>query len=360
MTDFIDSIMGFDPNDLTVFNEPAKQSYNENVYKTNPANSKSEDGHYRSKIKILYNPFNVKESIVKQTTYAMKDQDGFFMVKSKLANGDKSCPLFTAWKKLHFSTEPGKKEWGDKMYDKSESQWVLVQILEDDNQPELKGHIKVMKLPKDVFEKMSAKMRPSPESKKQPVPIMDYLFGMPLIMDVKPGPDDPQAPWRKQREISYSLCEFSSDYEPIIGIDGKPLFTEDELETIENYASAKNELVKAKTEAKRQAAQATIGTLTDAIKELYKKSLDYLKEHAVDLVKECAYQEWDDNTKARVQRWIDTVAAMKDPVGGSVETTQTAPVEKTGPAQPAESSNNTTTDDPFKQMMNDGGDDLPF
>ena len=52
MTDFIDDIMGFDPQDLNVFNEPVKVNYDQNVYKTNPANSKSEDGRYRSKIKF--------------------------------------------------------------------------------------------------------------------------------------------------------------------------------------------------------------------------------------------------------------------------------------------------------------------
>ena len=103
MTDFIDEMMGFNPADMTVFNEPERADFNANVYKTNPKNSKADDGHYRSKIRVVYNPFDLKRSIVKQATYAMKDTEGFFMVKSKLADGDKSCPLFTAWKKLHFS-----------------------------------------------------------------------------------------------------------------------------------------------------------------------------------------------------------------------------------------------------------------
>ena len=62
---------------------------------------------------------------------------------------------------------------------------VLVQVLEDENQPELVGKILAWKLPKTIFTKMSAKMNPSPESKKAPVAIMDYLIGNPLEIDTQ-------------------------------------------------------------------------------------------------------------------------------------------------------------------------------
>ena len=220
MTDFIDDVMGFNPTDLTVFNAPETQEFNNNIYKTNPKDSKAEDGHYRSKIRIIYNPLDIKQSIVKQATYAMNDHDGFFMVKSALANGDRNCPIFKSWKKLWFSGSEEKKEFAKKMYDKSESQWCLVQILEDDNRPELVGQIKAMKLPKAIFVKLEALMNPAPETKKTPVPVMDYIFGRALEMDVTPGPDDPMHPERKQREIKYDLCTFENDPTPVIKIDG--------------------------------------------------------------------------------------------------------------------------------------------
>ena len=80
MTDFIDDIMGFDPSNLSAFQEPVNaNSFDANVYKTNPVKlSKAEDGHYRSKLRVIYNPFDVKQSIVKQISYAMNDADGFF------------------------------------------------------------------------------------------------------------------------------------------------------------------------------------------------------------------------------------------------------------------------------------------
>ena len=331
MTDFIDDVMGFDPTNLNVFNAPEQTDFNQNVYKTNPKDSKAEDGHYRSKLRIIYNPNDIKQSIVKQATYAMNDADGFFMVKSALANGDRNCPIFKSWKKLWFSGVEEKKEWARKMYDKSESQWCLVQILEDENRQELTGQIKVMKLPKAIFVKLEALMNPSPESKKTPVPVMDYIFGRVLEMDVTPGPDDPQHPERKQREIKYDLCSFESDPTPVIRTDGTPFFTDEELELIETYNTARVDLAKAKTEKKKQEAQQILSDNQSAVRELYVKVIAYLKENAIDLVKECAYQPWDEATEKRVQNWIDIVATMNDPkTVTSVETTvaePAAPVE---------------------------------
>jgi hypothetical protein len=252
MTDFIDDVMGFNPTDLTIFNAPEAASTNNTVYRTNPKDSKAEDGHYRSKLRVIYNPNDIKQSIVKQATYAMNDQDGFFMVKSALANGDRNCPIFKAWKKLWFSGDETKKAWARQMFDKSESQWCLVQILEDDNRPEMVGQIKVMKLPKAIYVKLEALMNPSPESKKTPVPVMDYIFGRVLEMDVTPGPDDPQHPERKNREIKYDLCSFETDPTPVIKVDGTPFFTDDELELIETYNNARNDLAKDKATARRR------------------------------------------------------------------------------------------------------------
>jgi hypothetical protein len=350
MTDFIDDVMGFNPNDLTIFNAPEATSTNNTVYRTNPKDSKAEDGHYRSKLRVIYNPNDIKQSIVKQATYAMNDQDGFFMVKSALANGDRNCPIFKAWKKLWFSGDETKKAWARQMFDKSESQWCLVQILEDDNRPEMVGQIKVMKLPKAIYVKLEALMNPSPESKKTPVPVMDYIFGRVLEMDVTPGPDDPQHPERKNREIKYDLCSFETDPTPVIKVDGTPFFTDDELELIETYNNARNDLAKDKATAKKKAEAQQI--LTDnqaAVRELYVKVIAYLKENAIDLVKECAYQPWDEATEKRVNNWISLVLEMKDPKNTSASEIS-APVV----AEPVEAS----ADEFLGGMPSE--DDLPF
>lgn len=351
MTDFIDDVMGFNPNDLTIFNAPEATSTNNTVYRTNPKDSKAEDGHYRSKLRVIYNPNDIKQSIVKQATYAMNDQDGFFMVKSALANGDRNCPIFKAWKKLWFSGDETKKAWARQMFDKSESQWCLVQILEDDNRPEMVGQIKVMKLPKAIYVKLEALMNPSPESKKTPVPVMDYIFGRVLEMDVTPGPDDPQHPERKNREIKYDLCTFENDPTPVIKVDGTPFFTDEELELIETYNNARVDLAKDKATAKKKAeAQQIITDNQAAIRDLYVKVIAYLKENSLDLVKECAYQPWTPEVTTRVNNWIETVLTLQDP---KVATVTASPVVEETPTE--------ASADEFLGIMDEQKeDDLPF
>ena len=356
---YIDDIMGFDPTSLDAFQEPVStNSFDANIYKTNPVKlSKSEDGHYRAKIRVIYNPFNPKKSIVKQETYFIKDFEGSLLVRSKLSNNDRECPIFKSWKKLWFSGDEAKKEWAKKMYDKSSAQYCLIQVLEDENQPELVGKILAWKLPKTVYTKMEAKMNPAPESKKTPVPIMDYLMGLPLELDVAPGPDDPQNPDRKQREINYDLCEFDSDFSPITKVDGTPLFDDSELETIDAFVTARAEVGKAKTAAKREAASKTVADLTEAIKALYQKSLDYLKENTFDITEECGYQDWDEATTARVERWIKYVSEMKNP---TIEDPM-VDVGVDGVEVKAEEPNYSNAD-PMMDMMNEElkNNNLPF
>ena len=64
MTDQIDELMGYNPKDLDVFQETTTNSFDVNIYKTNPKDSTSKDGHYHSKIRVIYNPFNPKKSIL--------------------------------------------------------------------------------------------------------------------------------------------------------------------------------------------------------------------------------------------------------------------------------------------------------
>ena len=230
----VDDILGFNPQDLSAFQEKGPKA-DPNIYKTNPKDSKADDGIYRSKVKILYNPLNFKESIVAQASYWLNMMDGSCQVRSSLSEGDKNCPLFRAWKRLWFSGDEAKKNFSKTVYDKNESLWVLVQILEDENKPELVGQIRVMKLAKDIYEKLNARMNPSQASGKAPYPVMDYVIGLALDIEVQPGPDDPSQPNRKQREISYSLSNFS-DYATIIKTDGTPLLTEDEAELVDTLS----------------------------------------------------------------------------------------------------------------------------
>ena len=64
--------------------------------------------------------------------------------------------------------------------------------------------------------------------------------------------------------------------------------------------------------------------MMDDIKALYQKATDYVTAHVINLVDECAYQEWDDATTTRVQKWIDRVAKLEDPQIPEVEAAPTA------------------------------------
>jgi len=356
--DFISEIMGFNPQDLSAFSTSEEKTYDENIYKTNPVKTKvvSEDGHYRSVVKVLYNPFNIKRSIINQCQYVMQDNEGWLFVNSALAEGDRNCPIFKGWKKLWFSGDDTKKEYAKKMFERNESQWVLVQVIEDENRPELVGKLMLMKLPKSVYNKMQAKMNPSADSKKTPVALMDYLIGPALEMDVTPGPDDPTQPSRKMREISYDLCDFATDATPIMKVDGTPLFSDDEMEVIETYADAKANFEKAKTEAKKLSYKAEIDEVLPQIRDLYAKAMAYLKENAPDVSKECGYQPWDEKTTARVTSWLEAVTNMQDPKSGMItETTVADPF--VAPATTTPTTDSIEVANPMDELADN---DLPF
>ena len=363
MADFIDDVMGFDPTNLDAFHEPEQRSFDANVYKTNPKDTKSESGNYISRVRCIYNPFNPKDSIVHQATYFLKSADGSLLVKSRLGNGPadpdfKRCPIFSCWKKLHFSQNEADKQRAYDLFQKNESDYVLVQILEDENKPDLVGKFMAMKLPKAIKDKLVARMNPSKDSKKTPYPVMDYVIGLELNMEVTPGPDDPTNPSRKQREISYNLCDFG-DYAPIIKTDGTPLFDDEQLELIDSYVTAIKDSTGAKTETKRKAAQAELEALRPQLRPLYEIAFNYAKENAFDLRAEQGWKEWDEQTTKRVNQWIEIVLAGKNPESITYEDfKQGNPIVEAGAAagvtpEPYEGETTTT-------FVGTAADDLPF
>ena len=369
MADFIDEVMGFNPADVSAFNEPEQRNFDANVYKTNPKDSKSEDGNYRSRVRVIYNPANPKDSIVHQATYFLKSADGGLLVRSRLGNGPtdpefKNCPLFKAWKKIWFaSNDPVEKaknqDRAKEVFDKNEQDFVLVQILEDENKPDLVGKFMAMKLPKAIRVKLEAKMKPSKESKKIPYPAMDYVIGLELNMDVAPGPDDPAKPERKQREISYDLCEFG-DYAPIIQVDGTPLFTEEQLELIDNYVTAIKDSTGAKTEAKRKAAANQLDALRPQLRPLYEIAFNYVKENAFDIREDQGWKEWDENTEKRVNQWIEIVLDGKNPENITYEDWKKAKDKENGVTSDAPTTEAPATVEEQVADFGAPGEDLPF
>lgn len=363
---FIDDLMGFDPSQVAAFNEPEQKSnQNQNLYKTNPLKvdpKVAPDGHYHAKVRIVYNPYDMKMSIINNAHYAMTDANGFFMVDSKLAFGDRNCFMFKAWKKLHFNEDTEKftvdgkqytkKEWGDHMFDKSEERFCLVQVIEDANQPDKVGKFLGWRLPKAIYDTLQAKMSPTDKS-KAPQDLMNYLFGPVLELDVTPGPDDPQHPERKQREIKYTLCSFEADPTPILSVTGEELFSDDERDMISDYAAAKKVLTDTKATAKKKdEAMAKCKDLVEPLKKLMQKAIDYVKENAINIVEEFGYHEPSDELKKRAEKWIDIVVEK-------LQNPQTY-VDAEEASNDSKDNEKMTPKEAPAQMPGNPNDDLPF
>ena len=237
MTENFDDILAFDPSQLAVNNpvEAPRQGGNMNIYRPRPVDSKSEDGVYRAQIKVCYNPFDLRRSVLEQQSYAMQDATGWFSVVSSLTNNDTSCPVFKAWKTCHYSKDvvlqnqaKKKEEGGNQLFDKRYARYVIIQVLEDNNNPDLNGKYMFWKLPKSIWDIINAKMSPSKESGKASIPVMDFLFGRAIELEVIPGPDDKNAPERKIRERSYK-GEFTEDTVSCINPDGSPIILDTDM-----------------------------------------------------------------------------------------------------------------------------------
>lgn len=328
-------VLGFNPQDLfnNQSNDGESQSpVNSLIYKTQPSKSVSEDGHYRAKIKIIYNPENPKASWLEQQSYGMQDKDGFFNVISSLTIDDKTCPIFTSWKKCHYAEEGStlynqaltKDKGGKGLYDKRFARYVIVQILKDKNQPDLVGSFKLWKLPTSIYTLLQNAMSPSKDSGKMAIPVLDYLFGRAITIDVAPGPDDKSNPLRKTREITYT-GEISKSAVSCINPDGSPLLNDEEQEILDAYIAKISKAWDMECEdddeiEKRNQLVAEVNSSDEykALIPIYSKVFAQIKEWAPKL-DTLSYKPWSDAVKTRVENWIKVVESGNDPSQVSIE-----------------------------------------
>jgi len=328
-------VLGFNPQDL--FNKTEGENQNQSpansiIYRTRPQDSVSEDGHYRARIKIIYNPENPKASFLEQQSYGLQDTEGFFTAISSLTIDDKSCPIFTSWKKCHFSEKDSvlynqaltTDKGGNGLYDKRFARYVIVQILKDKNQPDLVGSFKLWKLPTSIYTLLNNAMAPSKESGKMAIPVLDYLFGRAINIDVVPGPDDKNNPQRKTREITY-IGEISQNVTSCINPDGSPLLNDDEQEILDAYVNKMKKAWEMECEdddeiAERNALVASINSSAEykALLPIYAKVLNQIKEWAPKL-DTLSYKPWSDALKTRVDHWIKIVESGNNPAKMSWE-----------------------------------------
>jgi len=357
-------VLGFDPQDL-FRNDSNENTSNGNslVYRMRPADSKDEDGIYRATIKVVYNPFDRKHSFLDQQSYGMNDAEGFFSVISSLTlntEEGKNCPIFKAWKKCHYSQE-GSQLWlqqakredgGKQLFDKRSARFCVVQILDDKNQPDLVGSFKLWKIPASVYQIIKQKQDPT-DPKKSAIPVMDYLFGRAIDIEVHPGPDDKANPQRKTREITYT-GELSEEVVSCINPDGSPILTSDEQDILENYVESMKKVWKSKDPEERANLMKEVlaEENTTKFRPIYARVLEEIKGWAPN-IDSLSYKEWAPDVAARVQRWIDVVLAGNDPSTASAAPA-TVSAESAPAPVPMQGSEAQVT------VSTDSNDDLPF
>ena len=364
-------ILGFNPQDLSVFNENSQKPQSQGnplIYKTRPADSVSEDGHYYATIKVVYNPFSPKQSFLEQQSYGLQDAQGWFTVISSLTINDTSCPIFKAWKKCHFAKKDenkalwqqaaSKDEGGRALFDKRFARYCVIQVIEDKNQPNLEGKFMFWKLPKSIYDLITNRMNPSVESKKAPIPVMDYLFGRAIELEVVPGPGQP-GDERYSRETKY-IGEISEDVVTCVNPDSSPLLNDAEQAILDTYVDAMKKVWKEKDSEKRNEMKAEddADPNTKELRSFYnEKIFPQIKKWCPNLLDELGYKEWDDNVKARVQKWIDIVLQGNNPAESNEapEVINNVGVSETPTVTP----DNDTTGPMFEQN-NDSNEDLPF
>ena len=354
-------ILGFDPSQLTVFNktEQETKSFNSNVYRPRPAESQSEDGHYYATIKIIYNPFDLKHSILEQQSYAMQDSEGWFTVVSSLTNNDRNCPIFKAWKKCHFAEKgsnlwkqaASKDEGGNALFDKRFSRYVTIQVIKDKNKPELEGKYMFWKMPKSILDIINAKMNPSKESGKAAIPVMDFLFGRAIDLEVIPGPGNP-GDERYSRETKY-LAELSEEIVSCTNPDGSPLLNTEEQNILDTYINGMLKVWRTKDPSERAENLNLVNNdpNTKELRQVYAKVLENIKQFCPNLIEELGYKEWTDDVKNRVQNWINIV--LSENIPAQSENVPTVINETETTLEPSQMTS-------FESTNNDETDDLPF
>lgn len=338
-------ILNFNPSQLSNFNkEENSPKYDSLIYKPRPSDSKSDDGVYRSVIKVIYNPFDLRNSVLEQQSYAMFDSNGFFSVVSSLTDNDTSCPIFKAWKQCHFARKKDgtfdsefnetlwlqqakntetilspfthSKRQGKQLFEKRYARYVTIQVIEDKNNPELENKYMFWKMPKFIWDMIQTKMTPAAESRKAAIPVMDFLVGRAIELEVTPGPDDPQHPERKTREISYATSTISDDIVSCVRTDGSPLLTDDQQDILDNYAHMMSKVWKEKNPDKRRELQIAVDSdeNTKKFAQLYSESIiPAIQEICPNLIDKLGYKTWSPDVQARVNNWISIVLQGKDP-----------------------------------------------
>ena len=365
------NLFDFDPASLVQTEDSSsKQSGNPIIYNANPSRGNAEDGHYRSTIKVIFNPFSFKDSVVERQLYSITDENGWFEACSSLTNNDVNCPIFKAWKSLRYSSDPVKNSWalpeykgGKGWFNKKTERWVTIQVLEDKNHPELEGQYMLWKMPKFIWTLISSKQTPSVESGKASIPVMDFLIGRAIELDVTPGPDDKTDPPRKNREISYDLSSLSEDPVACTNPDGSSLISEEQEEIVDKVVSMLKKVWKERNVEKRNEMMAKLQENAD-VKEFNRfyeeEVVPKIQQFCPNVKEEMQFKPWTPELEARVNAWLAKVTNGIDPTSVSSANTNSTSTNVTFTAGKTDTDTLSKPAQTVTVAPASDDDDLPF
>lgn len=183
-----------------------KRSDGSDLYKPKP--DQGSDGVYKSLIRFLPNPNNPRKPIINKYVYWLEDTEGNgFYADSPTTIGEK-CPVQDAFFKLRNSDSAIDNEMSEKLKRKA-NYYALVQIIQDKQNPDLEGQIKVYKFGYKIKTKIDEELNPEFE---EPTQVFDPFNGknFQLIISKKGG------------FPNYDNCKFQSDKTAMV-INGEPV-----------------------------------------------------------------------------------------------------------------------------------------
>lgn len=244
----IENLEDFLANSSESFAQPTQEKSNPNElieYRPRPADSvEGGDGIYRSTIKIMRDlRFQGPQSIFNLKRTYFFNQNNQSLPWDVAEKNDPALNVFYNLKRHTnklISDAIGNTSDDTRMFRMNIADYVLIQVLKDDNKPELQGRIMVWKLPRAIKEFIEART-----AKKVSPGYMDPLLGFALNLEVKPGPKDPSNPQRETREISYATSEFDTDMiSPMLKTDGTSFLTDEEYDKLNDLALNLNKATK--------------------------------------------------------------------------------------------------------------------
>lgn len=260
-----------------LLNQKTTSSKSDNFYKPNPENGK--DGVYKSLIRFLPNIADPSKSKIQKYYVWLKDPvtGDSFPVDCPTTVGKKSILKDLFWK-LKNSHSAADQELSE-AFSRKEDYYALVQIVRDQNQPELEGKIMIYKFPGKINQLLEAQLKPEFGDKINP---FDLFEGKLLGLNVR----------KVGKWNNYDMCSFVGD-RCAIQIDGVTM-----KKTKEDMA----------------------------------KITEYLKTGPQNLG-EFAYKEWDEETQEKVMRVIRNTVPDGRVISEVASGVNASPAAKSSPKQ---------------------------